>query len=34
MFILVEIPAALLIIGGIATYVLRSRRDAEREAVT
>jgi hypothetical protein len=34
MFILVEILAALLIIGGIVTYVLRSRRDAEREAVT
>ena len=34
MFILVEILAALLIIGGIVAYVLRSRRDAEREAVT
>ena len=34
MFILVEILAALLIIGGIVTYVLRNRRDAEREAVT
>ena len=34
MFILVEILAALLIIGGIVTYFLRNRRDAEREAVT
>jgi len=34
MLILVEILAALLIIGGIVTYVLRNRRDAEREAVT
>ena len=34
MFILVEILAALLIVGGIVTYVLRNRRDAEREAVT
>ena len=34
MFILVEILAALLIIGGVVTYVLRNRRDAEREAVT
>jgi hypothetical protein len=34
MFILVEILAALLIIGGIVTYILRNRRDAEREAVT
>lgn len=34
MFILVEILAALLIIGGIVSYFMRSRRDAEREAVT
>ena len=34
MFILVEILAALLIIGGIVTYFLRNKRDAEREAVT
>jgi hypothetical protein len=34
MLILVEILAALLIIGGIVAYVLRNRRDAEREAVT
>jgi hypothetical protein len=34
MFILVEILAALLIIGGVVMYVLRNRRDAEREAVT
>jgi hypothetical protein len=34
MFILVEIAAALLIIGGVVTYVLRNRKDAEREAVT
>lgn len=34
MFILVEILAALLIIGGIVAYFLRNKRDAEREAVT
>jgi len=34
MLILVEILAALLIIGGVVTYFLRNRRDAEREAVT
>ena len=34
MFILVEILAALLIIGGIVAYLLRNKRDAEREAVT
>ena len=34
MFILVEIVAALLLIGGIASYFLRKRKDAEREAVT
>ncbi len=34
MFILVEILAALLIIGGIVTYFVRNKRDAERDAVT
>lgn len=34
MLVLVEILAALLIIGGIVSYVLRSKRDAERDAVT
>lgn len=34
MFILVEILAALLIIGGVVTYFVRNRRDAERESVT
>jgi len=34
MFILVEILAALLIVGGIVVYFLRNKRDAEREAVT
>jgi hypothetical protein len=34
MFILVEILAALLIVGGIVSYFLRNKRDAEREAVT
>ncbi|HEY9011382.1 MAG TPA: hypothetical protein VIN06_10210 [Devosia sp.] len=34
MFILVEILAAALIIGGIVSYFMRSRRNAEREAVT
>ena len=34
MFILVEILAALLIVGGIVTYFVRNRRDSEREAVT
>lgn len=34
MLVLIEILAALLIIGGIVAYILRNRRDAEREAVT
>ena len=34
MFILVVILAALLIVGGIVAYILRNKRDAEREAVT
>lgn len=34
MFILVEILAAVLIIGGIVSYFMRNKRDAEREAVT
>jgi hypothetical protein len=34
MFILVEIVAALLLIGGVVSYFLRKRQDAEREAVT
>jgi hypothetical protein len=34
MFVLVEILAALLIIGGVITYFVRNRRDSEREAVT
>lgn len=34
MLILVEILAALLIIGGIVTYFVRNRRDSERDAVT
>lgn len=34
MLVLVEILAALLIVGGIVSYVLRSKRDAERDAVT
>ena len=34
MFILVEIVAALLLIGGAISYFLRKGREAEREAVT
>jgi hypothetical protein len=34
MFIVVEIVAALLLVGGIVAYFMRNRRDAEREAVT
>jgi Flp pilus assembly protein TadB len=34
MFILVEVAAALLLIGGAIAYFMRNRRDAEREAVT
>lgn len=34
MLILVEILAAVLIIGGIVSYFMRNKRDAEREAVT
>lgn len=34
MFIVVEIVAALLLIGGIVSYFTRKGRDAEREAVT
>lgn len=34
MLVLIEILAALLIIGGIVAYILRNRRDAERKAVT
>jgi len=34
MFVLVEILAALMIIGGVITYFVRNRRDSEREAVT
>ena len=34
MFILVEIVAALLLIGGVISYFMRKGRDAEREAVT
>lgn len=34
MLILVEVVAALLLVGGVISYFMRNRRDAEREAVT
>lgn len=34
MLILVEIAAALLLVGGVISYFMRNKRDSEREAVT
>jgi HAMP domain-containing protein len=34
MLILVEVVTALLLVGGVISYFMRNRRDAEREAVT